>query len=74
MYDIVGSGVSPANHTATGAVGRLTETTALGWAQQGLRVNSVHHSYIDTPILGNTDRDIRRPASRTCGCVGSFPA
>lgn len=74
MYDIVGSGVNPANHGAKGAMGRLTKITAVGWAQEGVRVNSVHHASIDTPILGDADRDMQRPASRNCGCVGSFPA
>ena len=58
MYGIVGSGVSPAYHAAKGAVRLLTKTTALGWAQEGVRVNSVHPGYIDTPILGETDRDL----------------
>jgi len=57
MYGIVGSGVSPAYHAAKGAVRLLTKTTALGWAPLGVRVNSVHPGYIDTPILGDTDRD-----------------
>ncbi len=58
MYGMVGSGVSPAYHAAKGAVRLLTKTTALGWAGAGVRVNSVHPGYIDTPILGNTDRDM----------------
>jgi NAD(P)-dependent dehydrogenase (short-subunit alcohol dehydrogenase family) len=58
MYGIVGSGVSPAYHAAKGAVRLLTKTTALGWAEAGVRVNSVHPGYIDTPILGDTDRDL----------------
>ncbi len=58
MYGIVGSGVSPAYHAAKGAVRLLTKTTALGWAKDGVRVNSVHPGYIDTPILGDTDRDM----------------
>jgi NAD(P)-dependent dehydrogenase (short-subunit alcohol dehydrogenase family) len=57
MYGLVGSGVSPAYHAAKGAVRLLTKTTALGWAAAGVRVNSVHPGYIDTPILGDTDRD-----------------
>ena len=56
MYGIVGSGVSPAYHAAKGAVRLLTKTVALGWAKEGVRVNSVHPGYIDTPILGDTDR------------------
>ena len=58
MYGIVGSGVSPAYHAAKGAVRLLTKTVALGWAKDGVRVNSVHPGYIDTPILGDTDRDM----------------
>ena len=58
MYGIVGSGVSPAYHAAKGAVRLLTKTTALGWATEGVRVNSVHPGFIDTPILGDTDRDM----------------
>ena len=58
MYGIVGSGVSPAYHAAKGAVRLLTKTVALGWAKEGVRVNSVHPGYIDTPILGDTDRDM----------------
>ena len=58
MYGIVGSGVSPAYHAAKGAVRLLTKTTALGWATTGVRVNSVHPGYIDTPILGDTDREM----------------
>jgi NAD(P)-dependent dehydrogenase (short-subunit alcohol dehydrogenase family) len=58
MYGLVGSGVSPAYHAAKGAVRLLTKTTALGWAAEGVRVNSVHPGYIDTPILGDTDRDL----------------
>ena len=51
-----GFGVSPAYHAAKGAVRLLTKTTALAWAQQGVRVNSVHPGFIDTPILGDSDR------------------
>ncbi|KDA07015.1 short-chain dehydrogenase [Microbacterium sp. CH12i] len=58
MYGIVGSGVSPAYHAAKGAVRLLTKTTALGWAKEGVRVNSVHPGFIDTPILGETDRNM----------------
>src|SRR5690606_29826081 len=58
MYGIVGSGVSPAYPAAKGAVRLLTKTTALGWATEGVRVNSVHPGFIDTPILGDTDREM----------------
>ncbi len=57
MFGMVGGfGVSPAYHAAKGAVRILTKSTALGWAKEGVRVNSVHPGYIDTPILGETDQ------------------
>ncbi len=57
MFGIVGGfGTSPAYHAAKGAVRLLTKSTALGWAQEGVRVNSIHPGFVDTPILGETDR------------------
>ena len=49
-----GFGTSPAYHAAKGAVRTLTKNVALLWAQQGVRVNSVHPGFIDTPILSET--------------------
>ena len=46
-----GFGGSPAYHAAKGAVRTLTKNIALHWADQGVRVNSVHPGFIDTPIL-----------------------
>ena len=57
MFGLVGGfGTSPAYHAAKGAVRILTKSTALGWAKEGVRVNSVHPGYILTPILGETDQ------------------
>ena len=59
MFGIVGGfGTSPAYHAAKGAVRILTKSTALAWAKEGVRVNSVHPGFVDTPILGDTDRDM----------------
>jgi NAD(P)-dependent dehydrogenase (short-subunit alcohol dehydrogenase family) len=49
-----GFGTSPAYHAAKGAVRTLTKNTALHWADKGIRVNSVHPGFIDTPILAST--------------------
>jgi len=49
-----GFGTSPAYHAAKGAVRTMTKNVALLWAQQGVRVNSVHPGFIDTPILKDT--------------------
>lgn len=50
-----GFGSSPAYHAAKGAVRILTKTAALHWAPDGIRVNSIHPGFIETPLL--------RPAS-----------
>jgi NAD(P)-dependent dehydrogenase (short-subunit alcohol dehydrogenase family) len=46
-----GFGTSPSYHAAKGAVRLLTKNVALRWATEGVRVNSVHPGFIDTPIL-----------------------
>jgi NAD(P)-dependent dehydrogenase (short-subunit alcohol dehydrogenase family) len=46
-----GFGTSPAYHAAKGAVRSLTKAAALRWAKRGVRVNSVHPGFIDTPLL-----------------------
>lgn len=49
-----GFGTSPAYHAAKGAVRTLTKNVALHWATSGVRVNSVHPGFIETPILDET--------------------
>ncbi len=57
IFGIVGGfGASPAYAAAKAAVRNLTKNVALLWATQGVRVNSVHPGFIETPILGDTDR------------------
>jgi NAD(P)-dependent dehydrogenase (short-subunit alcohol dehydrogenase family) len=46
-----GFGSSPAYHAAKGAIRTLTKNAALHWATEGIRVNSIHPGFIDTPIL-----------------------
>jgi len=59
MFGIVGGfGTSPGYAAAKGAVRTLTKAVALGWATEGVRVNSIHPGFVDTPILGETDRSM----------------
>ena len=46
-----GFGTSPDYHEARSAVRTLTKNTALHWADRGVRLNSVHPRFIDTPFL-----------------------
>jgi NAD(P)-dependent dehydrogenase (short-subunit alcohol dehydrogenase family) len=46
-----GFGMSPAYHAAKGAVRMLTKNTALHWAPEGIRVNSIHPGFVVTSIL-----------------------
>lgn len=34
----------------------LSKNTAIAWAKEGVRVNSVHPGFIDTPTLGDEGR------------------
>jgi NAD(P)-dependent dehydrogenase (short-subunit alcohol dehydrogenase family) len=45
-----GFGTSPAYHAGKGAVRTLSKNAALHWATDGVRVNSVHPGFIDTPL------------------------
>ncbi len=50
IYGIVGSGGSTAYHASKGAVRLLTKSTAIQYAKEGIRANSVHPGYIATPM------------------------
>ena len=58
MFALVGGfGTGPAYHAAKGAVQALSRNVALAWATDGVRVNTVHPGFIETPILGRLDRE-----------------
>lgn len=46
-----GFGTSTDYHAAKGAVRTMTKNLAVHWAREGIRVNSVHPGFIDTPLL-----------------------
>lgn len=60
ILGLVGSAMTAAYSASKGGVRLMTKTLALEVAQNGwkIRINSVHPGYIDTPILGDTDRDL----------------
>jgi len=47
------AGYVAAKHGVSG----LTKTAALEYSDKGIRINSVHPGYIDTPLLNKLDRD-----------------
>ena len=58
IYGLVGgSAAGPAYQAAKGAVRLLTKNAALWWVDSGVRVNSVHPGFIDTPILEGAPRE-----------------
>ena len=50
IYGIVGSETSTAYHTSKGAVRLLTKATAVQYAGEGIRCNSVHPGFVDSPM------------------------
>jgi NAD(P)-dependent dehydrogenase (short-subunit alcohol dehydrogenase family) len=46
-----GTGASIAYHASKGAVRLMTKNAAIHWAKQGIRVNSVHPGFVDTPMV-----------------------
>jgi NAD(P)-dependent dehydrogenase (short-subunit alcohol dehydrogenase family) len=46
-----GFGASIAYHASKGAVRLMTKNAAIRYAKEGIRVNSVHPGFIDTPIV-----------------------
>ncbi|MEM0155890.1 MAG: SDR family oxidoreductase [Thermoplasmataceae archaeon] len=51
IYGIVGSQDAPPYHASKGAVRLMTKVDALLYAKSGIRVNSVHPGFIDTPMV-----------------------
>lgn len=46
-----GTGASLAYHASKGAVRLMTKNAAIHWAKRGVRVNSVHPGFVDTPMV-----------------------
>jgi NAD(P)-dependent dehydrogenase (short-subunit alcohol dehydrogenase family) len=52
-----GFGGSIAYHASKGAVRLMTKSAALHWAKRGIRVNSVHPGFVDTPMIEQAKDD-----------------
>ncbi len=74
IYGLVGSGGSSAYHASKGAVRLLTKATAIQYAGEGIRANSVHPGFIETPmtaaIRADPDRNRRMLSGTPLGRLG----
>lgn len=59
ILGLVASGNSPAYVAAKHGVTGLSRAAALAYSSRGIRVNSVHPGYVDTPILSVLDDAMR---------------
>ena len=57
MYGWVGSPGSAAYNAAKGGVINLTRSLGLEYAERHIRVNALCPGFIETPILGDTNRE-----------------
>jgi NAD(P)-dependent dehydrogenase (short-subunit alcohol dehydrogenase family) len=56
MYGLVGAATSAAYNAAKAGVINLTRSLGLEYAERNIRVNALAPGFIETPILGETDR------------------
>lgn len=63
IYGIVGSVHNAAYHASKGAVRTFTKSAAAQYAKDGIRVNSVHPGYVDTPMTEavHSNPELARP-------------
>ncbi|MDR0710241.1 MAG: glucose 1-dehydrogenase [Spirochaetaceae bacterium] len=60
ILGLVGEATAVGYVTAKHGVTGLTKAAALGYANQGIRINSVHPGYIDTPLLSRMTEEARQ--------------
>lgn len=61
ILGLVGHAFAPAYSTAKHGIVGLTRSAALAYASQGVRVNSVHPGYIETPLIAQADKNLLIP-------------
>lgn len=59
IMGLVGSGSTPAYVAAKHGVTGLTRSAALAYSARGIRINSIHPGYVETPMLAVLDEDAR---------------
>lgn len=57
VLGLVGDAAAVPYVTAKHGLAGMTKAAALGYAAQGVRVNSVHPGYIDTPLLKDLPKE-----------------
>ena len=67
ILGLVGTGHAPAYNASKHGVTGLTRSAALAYSAKGIRVNSIHPGYVDTPLLGRYD------AATRAGLVSQHP-
>lgn len=66
---IGGSGAAAAYHASKGALRILTKNAAIRYAKEGIRVNSIHPGFIETPMIESYLRDESRAKSRMAAWI-----
>ena len=62
ILGLVGDAGNPAYVASKHGVTGLTRSAALAHSAQGIRINSIHPGYVETPILANLDAEARAAA------------
>jgi cyclopentanol dehydrogenase len=62
IYGLTGSGLATAYQGTKGAVRLMTKTAAIQYAPESIRINSLHPTMIDTPLIRNgvPDAELQR--------------
>jgi len=64
VLGLVGWDMSPIDTAVAHGVAGLTKAAALAYATRGIRVNSVHPGYVETPMLSTMDADMKAELTR----------
>ena len=75
MLTFFGSGPAPAYSASKGGVAQLTRSLAIGWADEGIRVNAIAPGFIDAgmsaPVFSNPEVRAKRSAGVPVRSLGT---